>query len=227
VHVVEAGEHRRLTVRVGQRHVPALAGPDPGVAAHAGPTAHHGERDLAPENESLPAVSVAVSGPSTVVEPRRDRTVLGERVTEDLDVDLTLNAFDGAQHFVLGCETRPLVGLGRDGHQIEQPDRALFGSEDRLQDVRVVDVPPHACEGFLRTHGEGASSPPVQQRGEQRRTVETWQAQPVQRAVTRDQRGRATVSDDRLVDEVGTSMRRHLLRADSTKPGRDASGESR
>ena len=90
-------------------------------------------------------------------------------------------------------------------HEVDQADRAVLGVELRLEDERVVPVGP----ARRRDRGCGGERPPTvllvaEERREAGAGVEAREAEPVDAAVTRDERRRLEVADEAVVlDPLG------------------------
>jgi hypothetical protein len=89
-----------------------------------------------------------------------------------------------------------------EGHGVEQPDGAVRGGERGLDDQRPRQVAPRDLE-----RREGTDRPVagigIEQPGEHGRAVVARQAQPVDRAVLRHERGRVAVGKEAVVGDRG------------------------
>ena len=86
-------------------------------------------------------------------------------------------------------------------------DDPVVGVEPRLEHVRPVDVAALDPRRLRRGDAPGAADSRVEEAAEQRRAVEPRPAQPVERAVPRDQRRRPAVADDGVVLDLRRCLR--------------------
>ncbi len=155
------------------------------------------------EREGLPAV------------PRDDPALtqleraFGARVIErgaetDLHLRLTGQPLDQSEDAVMRAYVlalvRPVQALDR--HQVGQAEAAAVGREDRGEHVRPFDVGAlGGGETAGGAHAEVSSPVPIEQAAEDGRAVEPRPAQPVYRAVARDERRRVCVADEPVVSD--------------------------
>jgi hypothetical protein len=129
------------------------------------------------------------------LEHRAGQTIVRTGVVENFYLDLSIDAFDLAQDLVLGGERCPLVFLGRDRHEISQDEGSARASEGSLQNVGVGEV---AAFGDILPDGpntEAAALSSVQEGSKDGRAVETREAEPVERAVPRDEPRAPAIAD--------------------------------
>jgi hypothetical protein len=163
---------------------------------------------------------------AAVLEPdqRRDQAVLRPRRELELHLDLARDAFERAQQLMRGvvADVVPALAL-RERHGVREPQLAGLGGEDGLDDERAGEVAP------CRSIRPGRADPPVagvgvEQPGEDGVAVVARQAQPVDRPVGVDERGRVavrqqTVVGDRLRGPPATRARCPEV-DDDARPGR-------
>jgi hypothetical protein len=89
-------------------------------------------------------------------------------------------------------------------HEVDRPHGALVGLEDRLEDQRVVPIPPaRPANGRVRGEEPAAVVAPAQQGCEASARVEPGKAAPVDRPFAADERRRLQVSDECVVLDLG------------------------
>ncbi len=220
------GVASRLRPGQGAEHLVARLQLLPG----ADPTALDSQCHVGVQPQRLTA-PCRVGGVATAVGQRPDRrlsAVVEHRLTHEIDVDGPLGAADGSDQHVRGvvidgrtCVRCDLVlsvaGLHRqrvadDGPAGEGPPRGDNGVRPRLVDARdgVVDAERPDPE---------RSRLAVEQRPEHARRVEPRDAQPIDRAVHRDECARVTVRQERVVGDRWKGRRhRRALRARVAHP---------
>ena len=143
--------------------------------------------------------------------------VVEPRLAHELDLDAALDALDGAHEHVVGVLVGRRASVRRDrvlaaarAHRQRvvhgrPPGRRLPGRDQRVRPGLVVaaarDVDPE------RTEAERAGAA-IEQRPEHARRVELRNAQPVDRAVGRDQRAGVAVRQERVVGDRRERRRR-------------------
>src|SRR5260370_15982480 len=100
-----------------------------------------------------------------------------------------------------------LLLLPEDRHEVEQPHRAGVGGERRLQYVRGVEIAALRGVRHDRMNGKEPSALRVENAREDGAGIEARPAEPVDRAMARDERGRAGIADQRIVGNRGVSFR--------------------
>ena|SRR5688572_7128490 len=112
---------------------------------------------------------------------------------------LPIEAFDFSQELVLWPQFARFCGFRGDRQQIGEADDTGAGLECRLENVRIGNISP-GYGGRLRGLDEESSATfDIQQRREHRGAVEPRQAQPIDRSITRDERRRSAVADNRVI----------------------------
>ncbi len=183
------------------------------------------QRQVRPEPEHL----VAARGVGDPVVPvreaprRRDLPVVEDRLAHELDLDLPVQALHRPNQHVIGVVVGRRARVGRDvvlalarSHRERVANdhpaaRGLPRGHEHVGPRLVGDLRRHV--DAERTEPE-RSRLPVQQAAEDARRVEPRDAQPVDRAVRRDQGSRVTVGQERVVGDRRERRRhRRALRA--------------
>ena len=136
-------------------------------------------------------------------EQRPDQSVLRPRSELHHDLHPALDPLDQPQQLVRRADAQVVRALPLyEGHGVEQADRALPGGEGRLDDQRAREVAPRDLE-----RRDGTDRPvagvAIEQPGEHGRAVVARQAQPVDRAVLRRERGRVAIGEQAVVGDRG------------------------
>ncbi len=161
-----------------------------------------------------------VGGVAVAVDQRplgRRAAVVEDRLADELDLDAALEALDRAHEHVVGVvvgrrarvrRDRVLVVAGPDRQRVAHDDPAGRRLPGRLEHVRARLV---GARGRVvdpeRPEAEGAGLA-VEQAAEHARRVEARDAEPVDRAVGRDQRARVAVGQERVVGDRRERRRR-------------------
>jgi hypothetical protein len=136
--------------------------------------------------------------------PRPDLTGVEPWDDSHLELNRAADAFDHAQDLALiGAER--LVGQQE---AVEQLRLAGGTDEVGLEDERVVEVRALVLPRPLgdRADRAMAAALPVEQAAERASRIEPRQAAPVDRSVSRDQRGAVAVADQRVVGDRRISV---------------------
>jgi len=191
-------DHRRHVPVVPQDHEPPVAGAETLTPAKdgaaAGPQGH-----LAPEGDGLRAPGAEDGRRACSLDSRGTLPVSRPGIEQDLHLDLALDHLDPPDDLVRG----PECGFGRlerRGHRIREARPAGRRGEGRLQDVRAGEVAA-GDRADLARGPQGKSPAPrlVEDRCEDRGTVEAGQAEPVDGAIAGHQGGRAAVANHGVV----------------------------
>ena len=166
---------------------------------------------------SPPVASAIPSFPSAEAPRRRDLPVVEDRLAHELDLDLPFQAQHRPDQHVIGVVVGRRTRVGRDvvlalarshrervAHDHPAARRLPRGHE-HVGPRLVGDLGRHV--DAERTEPERAGLP-VQQAAEDARRVEPRDAQPVDRAVRRDEGSRVTVGQERVVGDR-RERRRH------------------
>src|SRR5581483_3135980 len=116
------------------------------------------------------------AGPVTGERTRFGFAPARPRLELPFELDLPFEALDEAGE--LGPR-QEAAAVGRE--RLNDLDHAVFGRENRLEDVRVVDIATPCRERLLRTERESAAALGVEQCREHGRRVQVRQAEPVDR----------------------------------------------
>ncbi len=182
------------------------------VVACPHPFALDAERHVGLQPDRL-AGARGVGDVTAVVDQRplcRRAPVVEHRLAHQIDLDAAFQAKDGAHEHVVAVLVGGWAGVRRDlvlviprahGQRVADDDPAARrvpgrekGVRPGLVDTSGGDVDPE------RTQPEGAGLT-VEQRAEHARRVETRHAEPVDRAVRRDQRAGVAVGQERVVGD--------------------------
>ena len=175
-----------------------------------------GDGDLVGAAEGAPAVVLHA-------EQRPHQPVLGPRRELHLQLDAARHALDEAQHLVRRVAPEVVAALpGGEGHRVDQAHAAGRGGEGGLDDERARQV------AALRGARPGRGDRPVpgvgiEDAGEDGRRVVVGHAQPVDRPVAVDQRGRRAVGQQ-AVGGDGLKAGRAALGDGGGGLGEDAHG---
>src|SRR3954471_1238000 len=126
---------------------------------------------------------------------------------DDLDLDLAGKSLEFPQDLVLRGQRGALVLLACHGHEVAQSNRATRGVEDGLEHVRIRQIASLAAERAYGAHPESSPALGIEERREDRRAVEPWPAQPVECAVSGNERRAAAVADEGVVAYWGIRVR--------------------
>ena len=105
----------------------------------------------------------------------------------------------------------------RNRQRVDHAHRAAVGDEGRLEDIGVRQVPARAVEPDGRLQCKRSAAPGVDDRRKHAGRVEIRQAQPVDGAVARHERGRAAVTDQCVVFDRGIPVDAHRLSVDARR----------
>src|SRR5258708_17936832 len=97
--------------------------------------------------------------------------------------------------------------LPHDGHEVEEAYCAGVVGERCHQDVRGVEIAALRGVRQDRMNGKEPSALRVENAREDGAGIEARPAEPVERAMARDERGRAGIADQRIVGNRGVSFR--------------------
>ena len=123
--------------------------------------------------------------------------VRGGDIVADFALQLGALAMRGDWRDVDQRREQALVGAPlADRHEIKRLDHAGLCGEGGFEQIGGRHIAHGRVAGLLRANLEVAAVVGVEQPTERRRAVEVWQAQPVNRAIRRDQRGGAAIADD-------------------------------
>ena len=93
----------------------------------------------------------------------------------------------------------------RHRHRVDDAQRSASGGERRLEHVGAGQVTARRFERVDGTQLERPSAPRIEDRAAQARGVEIREAEPVDGAVSGDERGRSSVADDRVILDAGAA----------------------
>ena len=155
--------------------------------------------NLAPERNHLRLVLADQAKRLLIDQPGHDPPVVGTRIEENFDLDRPRKTLDPPQQLVVGPQRLTLLGFRRDRHQIRETRHAVRSPERRFEHGRLAHVPARRHERLDWSNPETATATPVDERREDRRTVEPWPAEPVDRPAPRDERRRPAVANQRVV----------------------------
>jgi hypothetical protein len=145
----------------------------------------------------------------------------------DVERDRALHADHEAQQLVRHRPAEVVLAVaGRERQRVEQAHPAAIGREGRLGDERPGHVAPADRRRLGRPDRPVPGVGPEEPR-EHRGAVEARQAQPVDRAVARDERRPVAVGEQRVVGDRqrgGPRPRRERAGADGRVGGRHGSG---
>ena len=111
-----------------------------------------------------------------------------------------------------------VVAIRPQRHAIGDAYSAVCGLDLRFENQRAIAIPAaHCTVAADRRNLEASVTAPSQECREARRTVESRQAQPVDRTVARNKRGGSHVADQCVVFDV----RRHRLSTPISRPSAD------
>ena len=176
------------------------------------------EREICSEADRLPR-SRRVGHVPIALDQRPRRllaTVAEDGLADQLDLDVSFEALDGAHEHVVGVVVGRRARVGRDlvlvvprahGQRGTDDDPAARRLPGRLEDVRPRLV--HARRRMVdreRRQAERAR-PAVEQAPEHARRVEARNAQPVDRTVRGHQRSGVAIGDERVVGDGGERRR--------------------
>src|SRR5687768_1672137 len=99
---------------------------------------------------------------------------------------------------MLRGELSALVLLRGHGQEITQNAHAFGYMKRSLENVRVRQIAAFALECSRWSNAEAAARARIEQRGEKCRAVETRPAQPIERAIARNEPRGAAVTDERV-----------------------------
>src|SRR5690606_24531938 len=123
----------------------------------------------------------------------------GARRERDLEYELSVEALDDAQELVLRNGSSPFLRLAERRHRVDDAHRTARADERRREDVGIGEIGASGAKRTTRCDAPRATPVRVQDGRENRRTVEPWPTQPLDRAVLGDESGGAPVTDDAVV----------------------------
>ena len=195
------GRRRRRPLLLGRR--PAQREPDALCLGDGEGGGHAACRRRPAPPPTTPAATRTERARAALLEPdqRPDQPVLGTHGELQRQLDLAGHALDAAQQLVGGVEAQLVAALARgERHRVEQPDRARAGRERRLDDKHSGEVAALGRVVAPRPDRPVATLG-VEDAGHDRGAVVARQAEPVDRAVARDQGCRIAVGQQPVVGD--------------------------
>lgn len=125
--------------------------------------------------------------------------VLRSRLKFADEVHFSACAFNLSQDLVVGESGCRFVSVCAERHAIGQYAVAMSGDESRFEDVRAFEIASRGGENVCRMKSPVTSDVQVEERREERRTIEPWPAEPIDGSVASDESGRTTVADDSVI----------------------------
>jgi len=188
-----------------------------------------GELLLAPHEQRIVASARALEAVPVATDPRPNLAVVEPGREPHLELERPAHPFDHAQDL-------PGVGAERgvaDQKAVEQPRPPRGTDELGLEHERVVEVGAHVLERAVPGRIDRAmpAASPVEQAAERAPGVESREAAPIDRAVSRHERRGVAVADQRVVGDlrvvVGVGHGRCLPRTGSAPSRRRRIAEAR
>ena len=135
------------------------------------------------------------------LEDRVDESVLGAWRILGVELDLAFATLDHAQQHARRTRAELVAALvATHGQRVDDRRDAGLGAERRFEHEGLGPIPPSRLVLADRPDREVARGV-VEDPAEHRRAVETWEAQPVDRAVAADERGGTAVGEQRVVGD--------------------------
>src|SRR5205814_9412235 len=157
------------------------------------------ELDLAAQGEHVRSDIDSPSELDSIFNFRSDTAVIEARIKIDNQFHFALRAFDLPNEFVLRPEPLSFLFFRCHRHEIRQDNFSAGGDECCFEHVGVGDVMPSKLRISVRPNAPITAGFAVNNRREDRRTVKTRPAKPVNRTAIRNERSRSAIADDGVI----------------------------